>query len=640
MRVLGTAGHVDHGKSTLVRALTGIDPDRLREEQQRQMTIDLGFAWMTLPGGEEVGIVDVPGHRDFIENMLAGVTGIDAALLVVAADEGVMPQTREHLAILDLLEVSRGVACLTKIDLVDDPSWLALVSDEVRELLAPTRLASAPLIPVSAVRGDGLDDLRAALAGALKEAPLRADLGKPRLPIDRAFTIAGFGTVVTGTLSDGSLAAGQEVTILPDAHRARIRSLQTHKARVERAVPGSRTAANLVGVEVRDLERGDVLTLPETYPSTRVLDVRFRLLPEPSAPLRHNQEVKLFLASAQRLARVRVLGMDEVPPGAEAWLQLVIDRPIVAARGDHFILRRPSPGATLGGGRVVDASPARLHRRMNRAALESLSRRAQGSAGEILAQSIQVLGPGPLRAAVERAGLGDEAAAEAIAELEGSGRLIMLGQGAGEARADTIVVTREAWQDLTRRMRDVLGAYHAANPLRLGMPREELKSRLRMHPRAFAAAVETASREGLVFDRGARLALPEHQMLLSPAQNARVEALRSRFRASPSTPPSVKECLEEVGEEVWAHLVESGEFVLLTAEVVFERSEYEAMVGKIREALADGATITVAEVRDRFNTSRKFALALMEHLDATGVTVREGDFRKLVRAATEGGEKG
>jgi len=228
----------------------------------------------------------------------------------------------------------------------------------------------------------------------------------------------------------------------------------------------------------------------------------------------------------------------------------------------------------------------------------------------------------------------------AVMASKGSGRLIMLGQGAGEARADTIVVTREAWQDLTRRMRDVLGAYHAANPLRLGMPREELKSRLRMHPRAFAAAVETASREGLVFDRGSRLALPEHQMLLSPGQNARVEALRSRFRASPSTPPSVKECLEEVGEEVWAHLVESGEFVLLTAEVVFERSEYEAMVGKIREALADGATITVAEVRDRFNTSRKFALALMEHLDATGVTVREGDFRKLVRAATEGGEKG
>jgi selenocysteine-specific elongation factor len=640
MRVIGTAGHVDHGKSALVRALTGIDPDRLREEQERQMTIDLGFAWMSLPGGEEVGIVDVPGHRDFIENMLAGVTGIDAALLVVAADEGVMPQTREHLAILDLLEISRAVVCLTKIDLVEDAGWLTLVSDEVRELLASTRLASAPIVPVSAVRGEGLDNLRVALAEALREAPVRQDVGRPRLPIDRAFTIAGFGTVVTGTLSDGSLVAGQEVTILPDGHRARIRSLQTHKAKVERAIPGSRTAANLVGVEVGDLERGDVVTIDDSYRATRVLDVRFRLLADSPGPLRHDQEVKLFLGSAQRVARVRLLGADEIVPGTEGWLQLVLDEPTVAARGDHFILRRPSPGSTLGGGRVVDANPARLHRRMNRAVLENLQRQAKGTPGEVLGQAIEALAPVMMRAAVEKAGLSKEAAREAIVELERVGRLTVLGEGSVDPQSETIVTTSEGWQELIRRMQHVLSTYHAANPLRSGIPREELKSRMKMDSRVFSAAIETASRQGLILDRGQRLSLPEHQVHLTREQRARAEALRARFRASPFSPPSVKECLEELGEELWAHLLETGEFTQLTPEVVLESSVYDSMVREIRQRLASGGTLTVAQVRDQFNTSRKYALALMEHLDAIGVTVREGDVRRLARSAAGDSRQG
>jgi selenocysteine-specific elongation factor len=389
---------------------------------------------------------------------------------------------------------------------------------------------------------------------------------------------------------------------------------------------------------VGDHERGDVLVVPGTYDPTRVLDVRFRLLADAAAALRHNQEAKLFLASAQRLARVRVLGADEVAPGAEAWLQLVLDRPIVAARGDHFILRRPSPGATLGGGRVVDAGPARLHRRMNTAVLEALARRARGSPGEILAQALQALGPASLRAALEKAGLGDAAAKEAIAELEGEGRLVALGSGHSEVGAETIVVAKEAWQNLTQRMRDVVNGYHKANPLRSGMPREELKSRLRMDPKAFSSAIEAAARQGLLLDRGARIALPEHQPVLSPEQTARVEGLRRRFREAPSAPPSVKECLEQVGEEVWSHLVETGEFVLLSSDVVFERAEYDAVVRRLRDELAGGGTITVAQVRDRFQTSRKYALALMEHLDSIGVTVREGDVRRLARSASARGE--
>jgi selenocysteine-specific elongation factor len=308
MRVLGTAGHVDHGKSTLVEALTGTHPDRLKEEREREMTIDLGFAWFQLPNGEEVGIVDVPGHRDFIENMLAGVGGIDAALFVVAADEGVMPQTREHLAILDLLHIDGGVVALTKIDLVDDPDWLELVEEDVRRVLAGTVLETARLVRVSARTGEGIPELVTALEETLSGRLARPDLGRPRLPVDRVFTIAGFGTVVTGTLSDGRLRIGDEVEVLPSKIRGRVRGLQTHKRKEEAAVPGSRTAVNISGVTLDQIKRGEVVAHPGDYHPTRRLDVRLRLLPDASSPVRHNTEVKLYLGAAEVVARLRLLG--------------------------------------------------------------------------------------------------------------------------------------------------------------------------------------------------------------------------------------------------------------------------------------------------------------------------------------------
>ncbi|RMF28066.1 MAG: selenocysteine-specific translation elongation factor, partial [Chloroflexi bacterium] len=350
MRVIGTAGHVDHGKSTLVKALTGIDPDRLREEKERQMTIDLGFAWLTLPGGEPVGIVDVPGHKDFIENMLAGVGGIDAALFVVAADEGVMPQTREHLAILDLLEVKTGVVAITKADLSESPEWLELVMAEVSETLEGTCLEGAPLIPVSAKTGEGLTELLAALEEVLATSEPRRDRGRPRLPVDRVFTISGFGTVVTGTLIDGSFEIGQEVEIQPQGLRARIRGLQTHKRAIEKAVPGSRVAVNLSGVSKEQLWRGSVVTTPGWLRPTLLVDARLRYLEDARHPLRHNAEVKFFSGSTEVMARVRLLSHQELPPGETGWVQLRLAAPVPLVKGDRFIIRRPSPPATIGGG--------------------------------------------------------------------------------------------------------------------------------------------------------------------------------------------------------------------------------------------------------------------------------------------------
>ncbi len=386
MHVIGTAGHVDHGKSTLVQALTGIDPDRLAEEKAREMTIDLGFAWLTLDGAE-VGVIDVPGHRDFIENMLAGVGGIDLALFVIAADEGVMPQTREHLAILNLLEIPRSVIALTKIDLIDDPEWLELVALEVGETLRLSggpALAAAPIVPVSARTGAGLAELRAALTAALHQIPPPPDLGRPRLPIDRVFTLSGFGTVVTGTLLDGRLRVGDEIEVQPGGRPARVRGLQTHKTKRETAQPGSRVAVNLTGIDRDALHRGQVLAARGAVRPTLLLDSAYRHLPDADAPLAHNTEVKLFIGAAEVSARARVIGGEQIAPGEAGWLQLALAQPVAAARGDRFILRRPTPGATLGGGRVLDPQPRRRHRRLRPDVVERFRALAQGTPEELL----------------------------------------------------------------------------------------------------------------------------------------------------------------------------------------------------------------------------------------------------------------
>jgi selenocysteine-specific elongation factor len=636
MRVIGTAGHVDHGKSTLVEALTGINPDRLKEERERQMTIDLGFAWLTLPGGDTVGVIDVPGHRDFIENMLAGVGGIDAALFVVAADEGVMPQTREHLAILDLLQISSGVVALTKADLVD-AEWLELVRADVVAAVQGTVLARAAVVPVSARTGAGLAELKAALQACLAACPPRSDVGRPRLPVDRVFSIAGFGPVVTGTLSDGTLATGDEIELLPDGLAARVRGLQTHKTKIERAVPGSRVAANLAGVDVAQLRRGMVVARPGTLrPSTR-LDVQFRHLADAGLPLKHHAEVKLFVGAAEVLATARVLGGEALAPGASGWLQLVLAEPVAVVKGDRFILRRPSPGATIGGGVVVDVQPARLHRRRDPAVLAHLETLARGTPGERLLQALRALGPAALREALLKASLDGEAATAATAEIRAAGDLIELD---GEA----LVVSRAAWGQIEGGVRAALAAYHAAHPLRSGMPREELKSRLGqgsdrpLTAKVFNALMSRAADTGVLAASGAAVRLPDHQVKFSPPRQAQVDRLLAAFRREPYNTPSPKECAAQLeaagpGDELLNALLEQGVLIQVSPEVIFMAEAYQAMIAQVRAHLQARGKITVAEVRDLFSTSRKYALALMEHLDAQGVTKRVGDERVLKRDA-------
>ncbi len=631
MRVIGTAGHVDHGKSALIEALTGTHPDRLKEEQVRQMTIDLGFGWLTLPDGQEVGIVDVPGHRDFIENKLAGVAGIDAVLLVVAVDEGVMPQTREHIAILDLLRIRTGVIALTKADLISDREWLEAVEADVREAVKGTVLQQAPIVRVSARTHTGLEALTATLAQVLRAASERPNLGRPRLPIDRVFSMSGFGTVVTGTLSDGTLSIGDEVLLLPSGVSGRIRGLQTHRKKVAQAVPGSRTAVNVSGLSVDQISRGEVLVHPGQYQPTRRVDARVRLLNSASAPLLHDREVKAFSGTSQTTATVRLLGVEELAGGQEGWIQLELRHPLVCVRGDPIVLRRPSPGETLGGGHVVDPQPAGRHKRFDKALLDSLDALAQGAPEDVLYEAAVALGPATLREMAARSHLTAEAAQAAGSKLVQSAKLVALDGGEGAGETDSFLMAMPLWKALEDRVGRILTSYHASYALRSGMPREELKSRLDLSARLFNGTIRRMMSEHTLVDFGNTIALPTHEVRFAPDQQAQVERLMRRFAESPYGPPSLNECQDTVGDEIVAALIKSGQLIVVSADVVFRKADYDSMVAKIRAVLADQGQITLAEVRDLFHTSRKFAQAVLEHLDAIGQTRRSGDSRVLAR---------
>ena len=619
MYVIGTAGHVDHGKSTLVHALTGIDPDRLQEEKDRGMTIDLGFAWLTLPSGKEVSIVDVPGHERFIKNMLAGVGAIDLALLVIAADEGVMPQTREHLAILDLLGIGHGAVVLTKRDLVDD-EWLELVEHDVRELVDSTALEAAPILAVSATTGAGLPDLLAAIDRLLESTPIRRDAGRPRLPIDRVFTIAGFGTVVTGTLVDGTLKVGQEVEVLPQGVRTRIRGLQSHRTKVESIGPGTRVAANLAGVATDELHRGDVVTLPGWLRPTVAADVRLRLVSDLAAPLKHNASCTFHSLTTEGPAKVRLLGQPDLKPGESGWAQLRLEAPVALCAGDSFILR--SSTGTIGGGTVVDAYPKR-HKRFHSPTLNRLAALEQGSPEDKVLETIEKLQAVEMGALLKAGTVPEADAKVAVAALTAAQRAVLLGRAASPT---AVLVTAIAWQRLVESASAALNEHHRQFPLRTGMAKEELRSRLRLPSRAAADAVDLMAQQGIIAERGAAVALPGHSVTFTPAQEQQAAALLQKLDRQPFTP------LPELGvtdPDLVLALVEQGRLVRLAEDVCFPTATFDAMLDRVKTHLTANGKVTVAEVRDMFSTSRKYAIAFMEYLDHLHITRRVGDDRVL-----------
>lgn len=621
---VGTAGHIDHGKSALVRALTGIDPDRLAEEQRRGMTLDLGFAHLDLPGGRRIGIIDVPGHEALIHNMLAGAGGIDLVMLVVAVDEGAMPQTREHLDILRFLRLAGGLVVLTKMDLAPDPEWVAAVRDDVTALVAGTVLEDAPVVPVSARTGAGLPDLIAALDRLVAAVPARPADGPVRLPVDRSFTIQGFGTVVTGTLWSGTIRSGDLLTVLPAARDVRVRGVQVHGERVPEACAGSRVAVNLAGVQKDEIERGDVLAIPGAFRPTDRLDVRLHLLPGAPA-LRHATRLHVHLGAGEAIGRVALVDRPRLEPGQEGLAQLRLDRPLVAVHGDRFVVRRYSPTQTIGGGVVLNASPSRRPRGSRTAAILEAVDRA-GPPALVVAAVASRGQDGLLRAeAPAAAGLDAPAAASATSAALSDGSIVELGD---RLFAGSVV------DELRRRVEETLVAYHRRMPWRRGMPREELKSRVSAGTgdRLFDMMVAGLGDAGRITEQRGLLALAAYEPVRTEADERARAALLAALERGGVAPPAVDELRRlagEAGDRMLQALIDEGMVTQIGPDLRFATVEVERVRGTVVGMLRHGDEVTVASLRDRLQTSRRYALALLEYLDAVRVTRRVGDRRAL-----------
>ena len=620
MYVIGTAGHVDHGKSTLVKAMTDIDPDRFPEEKAREMTIDLGFAWMTLPSGRDVSIVDVPGHERFIKNMLAGVGAIDLALLIVAADESVMPQTREHLAILDILQITRGLVVITKTDLVDE-ELIELVKAEVEDTLRGTSFEGCPMIGVSAYTGEGINDLKSNIDIILDETDVRKDLGRPRLPIDRCFTISGFGTVVTGTLIDGTLTVGQEIELAGSGQRARVRGLQSHKTKVDATDPGVRLAVNLSGLSKNEVERGEILTIPGWLKPTRRLDARLRMVKNAPHPLKHNQGVTFHLFTSEASARIRLLDANGLVAGQEGWVQILLEEPLPVVKGDFFVIR--SSEDTLGGGQIVDPNPRRRYRRFDDDVVERMMTLDQGSGEDIIISVAEQWGPCDLTALSQRSNLSREEVSYRVAELTEDGHLISLGDFSNDG--DAVIYSAQGWAVIRSKITSALQLYHTQYPLRQGVPTQEIRSRLDLSQPVYQRALVKLVEEGVVVDERQSLRLPDHEISLTPKMDQEASEYLDSLRKNPYSPPSD----QKINPELLGVLVDQDKVVRVGDGVIFDAVVYREMTGRIVQHLKDHGNITVAEARTMFNTSRKYILPLLEHMDQQQITRRTGDERIL-----------
>jgi selenocysteine-specific elongation factor len=608
--VLGTAGHIDHGKSALVQALTGIDPDRLAEEKERGMTIDLGFAWLKLPSGQEIGIVDVPGHERFVRHMLAGSGGIDIALLVIAANEGVMPQTREHVAILNLLGISRSVVALTKKDLVDN-EWLDLVKVDVEELLQNTTMAGAPIIPVSSITREGIPELLTTIDRLLVNTEPRKDKSRPRLPIDRVFSIAGAGTVVTGTLIDGSLAVGQEVEIVPSGLKSRLRGLQTHRSQVTTAMPGSRVAANLTGVTTVQVQRGDILTKPGWLIPTTLISARLHILADARHSLKNNAERQVYILAAEATVQIRLLDAEELKPGESGWVQLWLDRPLPVVNGDRFVIR--STTETLGGGVVIDAQAHRLSR-FKPDIIAGLNMKEKGSPSDLvlaLLDARRFLEESEVSSLVS---LPPDEVTKTIDTLKQQGTIWHLGQ--------SLLISVSGWKNLSDETRKVIREYHTRFPIKAGIPKVELANRLKLGKNA-PLVLEKLAADKIVVDEGMAVRLPEFTVRLTPGQQVKIDAFLKALAENPYSPPT--ELIPE--PDLLALLVERHQAVKLNDNVAISKKAYDEMLERVLAYLKDNGKITLAEVRDMFQTSRKYAQALLEYLDGEKITRRVGDER-------------
>jgi selenocysteine-specific elongation factor len=628
--VVGTAGHIDHGKTSLVKALTGIDTDRLPEEKARGITIDLGFAFLEEPGGLTIEIVDVPGHERFVKNMLAGVGGIDLAMLVIAADEGVMPQTREHLAICSLLHIKAGLIALTKADLVE-PDWLELVREDVAGAVRDTFLAGAPILPVSAKTGQGLDELRAALRTLAQSVPQRGTDQLPRLPIDRVFTVRGFGTVVTGTLTAGALGVDDRVEVFPRKTEAKIRGLQTHGHPVTSARAGQRTAVNLQGLERAAIARGDVVGMPGTLVPSMLVDGTLELLKDAVRSLRSRARVRFHVGTSEIMARAILLDRAELAPGEASFARFRLEGQLVARPGDRFVVRSYSPVVTIGGGTLLDVDPPRFKRK-GPALVAHLTLLQTGNPEAVLEEHVRHVGAAGVRLATlaGRVPFGPAELKGLLDALRAAGRVIAVDRDwfihpESFARLSTLVV-------------ETLTAFHRAGPLKPGMSREELRSRAGgADERVFAFLLSALAADGTVKTERDKVRLASHEVRLSADQQRIVDRLEDDFLRAEAAPPSAEEALGRAGlggdeeHELFQVLVQAGKLVRVKEALFFHARALDTIQTKLVALLRERKEIGPADIKDLLGISRKYAIPLLEFFDQRRVTARVGE-RRILRA--------
>lgn len=629
--ILGTAGHIDHGKTSLVKALTGIDTDRLKEEKARGITIELGFAHLELPGGLRFGIVDVPGHERFVRTMVAGVGGMDLVLLVIAADEGIMPQTREHLEICQLLGVKRGIVVLTKKDLVE-PDWLDLVTEEVRDYLAESFLAKAPIVAVSSRSGDGMEQLKAELtrmAGEIEEKRLDAPF---RLPVDRVFTVTGFGTVVTGTLLSGGISVGDEVEILPSGIDCRVRGVQSFGSKVEKGGAGERLAVNLQGVDHTDVQRGDVVVPKGLYRPTSAVDVRLNYLGSAPKDLKHRATIRLHSATYEVPAKVILFDRDLLKPGESAYVQLRLARPVLLLPGDPFVLRTYSPQATLGGGTVLDPAPPRRRRRSVEA-LELLSAAESGGDQERLRLLVEssLLSGISVQEMVNRSGMSGKRIDAALGPLLSAGAVLQV------VKEPRIFLSKDAFAALKQMLSDELRAYLEENPMQEGIGKEELKSRIpkRSDARFFGPLLAGMEKEGTALSDREIVRLPGRKAGVTVDQAGLQAMLEELLQKGWGEPPTVKELCDALNcteKQLLDHanlLTREGRAVKVKGDVFYAPGAVAEIREKLIVYLKERGEVTPPEFRELTGLSRKFMIPLLEYFDQERLTIRAGEKRVL-----------
>ncbi len=629
--IIGTAGHVDHGKTALIRVLTGIDTDRLKEEKARGISIELGFASLTLPSGQTFGIVDVPGHERFIKNMVSGAAGIDMVILVIAVDEGVMPQTREHLHICSLLGIKRGLVALTKIDLVDE-EWLDLVNDDIRKFLKGTFLEESPIMPVSSVTGAGLGELLDALGKVASEIEEESDAGLFRLPVDRVFTMKGFGTVVTGTLISGDINVGEEVEILPQGVTAKVRGLQIHNESASSAEAGQRTAINLQGVEKATIERGDVLVRPKTLRSSRRLDAHIEYLSNNERKLKNRNLVRFHVGTNEVIGRIILLDREEMEPGSKSYAQIILESPIVAMARDRFVIRSYSPVTTTGGGIIIDSLPKK-HKRNSEKVLREfdlLYRGADTERAAVIIERADIEGIDLLQL-VMRTGIHQNLLKDILKTLCYKKQAIIL--DADEPRA----VSYPVYENLLRRIILEIRAYHEKYPLKQGILKEELRNIAGqfVSPKLFNMAIRDLEGKGEIVVEKENLRAAGHRVDLHGELDDLRNEISNTYIIGGITPPTIKEVMEKfagrknMAESIVNLLLKEGSLIKINEDLYFHKEALQRLRENYKNLLLREGKATPASFKELTGLTRKFIIPLMEYFDMTKLTIRAGDHRIL-----------